>query len=288
MSLDNDRSRTADDHSSFEHITSFDSAPPPGGAGDVHNARTAIATLPDSFLDDLRKAKVEEPPTARYKVLEDVHVNATERPAARTASPPLPPLPPRRRAAAAPTGQAEARMSTLNAAVGAALAAAIPREDPEADADAATAMREWPRPTPLAPTLSTPAPYLPMSAPPMSAPPMSAPPMSAPPMSAAPMSAAPPMSAPPMSAAPLSAAPLSAPPMSDAPMSDAPMSAAPPLFAPLELEAPASRPRANAAAPARSSLRAFFAGVALVAAALVAAFVATLMSWQIAGLLGPT
>jgi hypothetical protein len=270
VSPDDHRSRRTDDNSSFEHITSFDSSPPPGGAGDVHNARTAVAKLPDSFLDDLRQPKVEEPPTARYKVLEDVHVDATERPAARPASPPLPAR--KRAAAAAPTGQAQARMSALNAAVGAALAAALPREEPDDDADAATAMREWPRPTPLAPTLSTPAPYLPGSAAPMSAPPLSAAPLSAPPMSA-----------PPLSGAPRSAAPLSG-----APRSALPMSEAPPLFAALELEAPASIPRANAAAPARSSLRAFFAGIALVAAALVAAFVATLMGWQIAGLLGPT
>jgi hypothetical protein len=36
---------------------------------DVHSARTQVAALPDSFLDDLRRAKGDEGPTSRYKVL---------------------------------------------------------------------------------------------------------------------------------------------------------------------------------------------------------------------------
>ena len=43
-----------DDEASFEGLVDFDSIPPPGGAEDVHNARTTVAELPDSFLDELK------------------------------------------------------------------------------------------------------------------------------------------------------------------------------------------------------------------------------------------
>lgn len=49
-----------DDEISFEGLVAFDSAPPPKGAGsdearsDVHNACTAVAELPDDFLEALK------------------------------------------------------------------------------------------------------------------------------------------------------------------------------------------------------------------------------------------
>jgi hypothetical protein len=57
--------KTADDEASFEGLISFDTVPPPGSGeegSDVHNARTTVAELPDSFLDSLKsgmKADVE-------------------------------------------------------------------------------------------------------------------------------------------------------------------------------------------------------------------------------------
>jgi hypothetical protein len=53
-----------DDEASFEGLLAFDSVPPPGGASDVHNARTTVAELPDSFLDSLRAAETLPAPAA--------------------------------------------------------------------------------------------------------------------------------------------------------------------------------------------------------------------------------
>lgn len=47
----------SDDEASFENLVSFDTAPPPKGTsadGDVHSACTAVAELPDSFLEALK------------------------------------------------------------------------------------------------------------------------------------------------------------------------------------------------------------------------------------------
>lgn len=49
-----------DDEASFEGLVSFDTVPPPKGEGpddlhsDVHSACTAVAQLPDSFLEELK------------------------------------------------------------------------------------------------------------------------------------------------------------------------------------------------------------------------------------------
>ena len=73
---------------------------------DVHGARTAVAVLPDSFLDDLRRGKAEEPTTSRYKVLPEADLEGG-------GAPPLPPPASRR---------TESRVRKLNATVNAALA----------------------------------------------------------------------------------------------------------------------------------------------------------------------
>gem|GEM_PF-3469275 len=54
-----------DDEASFEGLVSFGTVPPPPGeTGDVHNALTTVAALPDSFLDEL-KAGVKQEVRAR-------------------------------------------------------------------------------------------------------------------------------------------------------------------------------------------------------------------------------
>jgi hypothetical protein len=134
-----------DDEPAFD-MASFSTEPPPAGApSDVHNAQTAVAALPDSFLVDLLKGK-PDPITARYNVLADVDVVETSTPT--EAPPPVPTAKAAPAVAPAPAlalvGRPAApalddpsdRLSELTAAVTAALAAAArvtpePRMTPE-------------------------------------------------------------------------------------------------------------------------------------------------------------
>jgi len=83
-----------DDEISFEGLVAFDSVPPPKGAGpdegrsDVHNACTAVAELPDDFLEALKngvkadvsrlakKSLAATPPIAREEAEESDEVTS--------------------------------------------------------------------------------------------------------------------------------------------------------------------------------------------------------------------
>lgn len=109
---------------SFANLANFASEPPPAETVDVHSACTAVAALPDSFLDDLRRGVLEkvtsrnDPTTSRYNVLPDTLLQ--EVPPTR----PPPPLSPR---------SSETRVRELNAAISTALADAVQRIDAPAD-----------------------------------------------------------------------------------------------------------------------------------------------------------
>jgi hypothetical protein len=106
--------------------------------GDVHSACTAVAVLPDSFLDDLRRVKAEEPTTSRYKVLPESDLASGD-------APTLPPPP-----------QRGSRVRALNATISAALkAAAAP--PPPLDVSAFLTRPAAPEPPPL-PAIAVPAP----------------------------------------------------------------------------------------------------------------------------------
>lgn len=90
--------------SAIDELASFETH---DDAGDVHDARTAIAVLPDSFLDNLRRGKAEEPTTSRYKVLPESDLVASD---PETVPPPVQPT-------------SADRVRELNATISAALAA---------------------------------------------------------------------------------------------------------------------------------------------------------------------
>lgn len=48
--------KRANEQVSLGAVVAFDSEPPPPGAGDVHNARTTVAPVPDAFLEGLKRA----------------------------------------------------------------------------------------------------------------------------------------------------------------------------------------------------------------------------------------
>jgi hypothetical protein len=90
---------------SHQSLASFE---PEEEDGDVHSACTAVANLPDSFLDDLKRGKADDPTTARYKVLPEADLEGND-------APTLPPPDHQR------TGT---RVRELNDKISAALAAA--------------------------------------------------------------------------------------------------------------------------------------------------------------------
>jgi hypothetical protein len=118
--MTNRRREDDDKDPSFEGVTDYATVPPP--AGDVHNARTAVAHLPDSFLDELRASKQNDAAsTRRAKKFElpggGFGDEATTRPGAQN------PL-------AQPSPAAEpAKIESLVSAVNAALAMAVPPPD---------------------------------------------------------------------------------------------------------------------------------------------------------------
>lgn len=126
------------DQSEFDALVSLGSdPPPPSEVGDVHSARTTIAVLPDDFLEDLRRGKADEPPTARYQTLPDPDALERETPTPA----PVPPPDARttlvaaeeREGAGDPSKLSEARVRELNAAISAALTVAMPKFDPPPD-----------------------------------------------------------------------------------------------------------------------------------------------------------
>lgn len=184
----NEGRKRSDSETSFEGLVSFDSVPPAGEVvNDVHNARTAIAALPDSFLDDLRKkpkSDVLERVQQQLDVDDDrdtqdfgvragpaaVTYDALPEPASPAPMPARAPLP-TDAMTTIPTSDVvpplpttdtgkQRKVSELNAAVSAALAAAGPPA--------------FPTPTPMPSPMAMSAPMavavpMPMSSPPMSA-----------------------------------------------------------------------------------------------------------------------
>lgn len=178
----NDKRKQEDE--SFEELVSFGTVPPPGGGGaDVHNARTAVAALPDSFLDELksgassavnmkpqrlprelvatRRDEAFELPTVPRgrSVLPDLDADGSAGAAVAPAAAPAPAVAP---APAAPTAPAR-RPAALSADdIASALGAALARESRTiAGNEAAAAFAPVAAPVPpSAAALPTPAPVL--------------------------------------------------------------------------------------------------------------------------------
>ncbi len=178
------RKRDDNDDPSFEGLADFASEGPPGTPADVHSASTTIAVLPESFYDDLRRAKVEESPTAKYKVLPESEPKEVPRPRAVASSPqaaaypPPPPVESSGRVPAPPPSSVrrptmrspadDRRLKQLDAAVKAAFAEAAPRSTPSDKPEPVVPSEAAPRAMSSAPPASTAASTSPPTASPSS------------------------------------------------------------------------------------------------------------------------